>query len=149
VDRLDPDLSAPDPYFILPAVMTATSLLQTCAEPDAAGPDAGQDDVDHAARLLVMFFFFPAGLVLYWITNNTLSIAQQWLINKRMGVPAPRPSRPPHGTPPSHEGPRERPFLLKESAHARPHHRSHRRHRHRPRPRRGRHRAGVGPALRR
>ena len=35
----------------------------------------------------VMFFFFPAGLVLYWITNNVLSIAQQWLINKRMGVP--------------------------------------------------------------
>jgi YidC/Oxa1 family membrane protein insertase len=34
-----------------------------------------------------MFFFFPAGLVLYWITNNILSIAQQWLINKRMGVP--------------------------------------------------------------
>ena len=35
----------------------------------------------------VMFFFFPAGLVLYWITNNVLSIAQQWLINTRMGVP--------------------------------------------------------------
>jgi YidC/Oxa1 family membrane protein insertase len=34
-----------------------------------------------------MFFFFPAGLVLYWITNNVLSIAQQWLINTRMGVP--------------------------------------------------------------
>jgi YidC/Oxa1 family membrane protein insertase len=35
----------------------------------------------------VMFFFFPAGLVLYWITNNVLSIAQQWVINTRMGVP--------------------------------------------------------------
>jgi YidC/Oxa1 family membrane protein insertase len=34
----------------------------------------------------VMFIFFPAGLVLYWITNNTLSIAQQWFINKRLGV---------------------------------------------------------------
>jgi YidC/Oxa1 family membrane protein insertase len=34
-----------------------------------------------------MFFFFPAGLVLYWITNNILSIAQQWIINTRMGVP--------------------------------------------------------------
>ena len=33
-----------------------------------------------------MFFFFPAGLVLYWITNNVLSIAQQWFINKRLGV---------------------------------------------------------------
>ena len=35
----------------------------------------------------VMFFFFPAGLVLYWLTNNVLSIAQQWIINTRMGVP--------------------------------------------------------------
>src|SRR2546427_6596646 len=35
----------------------------------------------------VMFFFFPAGLVLYWLTNNILSIAQQWIINTRMGVP--------------------------------------------------------------
>ncbi len=34
----------------------------------------------------VMFFFFPAGLVLYWLTNNILSIAQQWFINKRLGV---------------------------------------------------------------
>ena len=34
----------------------------------------------------VMFFFFPAGLVLYWLTNNILSIAQQYVINKRMGV---------------------------------------------------------------
>jgi YidC/Oxa1 family membrane protein insertase len=33
-----------------------------------------------------MFFFFPAGLVLYWLTNNLLSIAQQWFINKQMGV---------------------------------------------------------------
>ena len=34
-----------------------------------------------------MFFFFPAGLVLYWLTNNILSIAQRWIINTRMGVP--------------------------------------------------------------
>ncbi|MEN9453469.1 MAG: hypothetical protein RLZZ369_2528, partial [Pseudomonadota bacterium] len=34
----------------------------------------------------VMFFFFPAGLVLYWFTNNVLSIAQQWMINKQLGV---------------------------------------------------------------
>ena len=38
------------------------------------------------AAFSVMFFFFPAGLVLYWLTNNSLSIAQQWLINKKMGV---------------------------------------------------------------
>ena len=35
----------------------------------------------------VMFFFFPSGLVLYWLTNNILTIVQQWVINRRMGVP--------------------------------------------------------------
>ena len=81
------DLAAPDPFFILPAVMTLTTMLQTALNPAPPDP-AGQDDVVHAARVSVMFFFFPAGLVLYWITNNVLSIAQQWMINKRMGVSA-------------------------------------------------------------
>ena len=81
------DLSAKDPFFILPVLMTAHQAAADLAEPDAAGPGAGQDDVDHAAGLHVMFFFFPAGLVLYWMTNNVLSIAQQWVINKRLGVP--------------------------------------------------------------
>jgi YidC/Oxa1 family membrane protein insertase len=76
----------PDPYFILPLLMTVTAAADR-AEPRAARPDAGQDDVDHAAGFSVMFFFFPAGLVLYWLTNNILSIAQQWIINTRMGVP--------------------------------------------------------------
>ena len=50
-----------------------------------AGPDAGQ--VMWLCRGVFIIFFFPAGLVLYWITNNVLSIAQQWIINTRMGVP--------------------------------------------------------------
>jgi YidC/Oxa1 family membrane protein insertase len=81
------DLSSPDPYFILPLVMTLTSLLQTALNP--APPDPMQAKLMWFMPLIfsVMFFFFPAGLVLYWITNNTLSIAQQWLINSRMGVP--------------------------------------------------------------
>jgi YidC/Oxa1 family membrane protein insertase len=81
------DLSAPDPYFILPLVMTLTTLLQTALNP--APPDPMQAKLMWFMPLIfsVMFFFFPAGLVLYWITNNILSIAQQWMINTRMGVP--------------------------------------------------------------
>ncbi len=81
------DLAAPDPFFILPLVMTATTLLQTALNP--APPDPMQAKMMWIMPLAfsVMFFFFPAGLVLYWITNNVLSIAQQWLINTRMGVP--------------------------------------------------------------
>jgi YidC/Oxa1 family membrane protein insertase len=81
------DLAAPDPYFILPLVMTLTTLLQTALNP--APPDPMQAKLMWFMPLAfsVMFFFFPAGLVLYWITNNVLSIAQQWIINTRMGVP--------------------------------------------------------------
>ena len=81
------DLSAKDPYFILPVVMTLSTLLQTALNP--APPDPLQAKMMWLMPLMfsVMFFFFPAGLVLYWITNNVLSIAQQWIINTRMGVP--------------------------------------------------------------
>ena len=81
------DLSAPDPYFILPLIMTLTTLLQTALNP--APPDPMQAKLMWMMPLIfsVMFFFFPAGLVLYWITNNILSIAQQWMITTRMGVP--------------------------------------------------------------
>ena len=81
------DLSAPDPFFILPVVMTLTTMLQTALNP--APPDPLQAKLMWFMPLIfsVMFFFFPAGLVLYWITNNVLSIAQQWMINTRMGVP--------------------------------------------------------------
>ena len=81
------DLSSPDPFYILPVVMTLTTVLQTALNP--APPDPMQAKMMWFMPLAfsVMFFFFPAGLVLYWITNNVLSIAQQWIINTRMGVP--------------------------------------------------------------
>lgn len=81
------DLSSPDPFFILPVLMMLSSLLQTALNP--APPDPMQAKMMWIMPLMfsVMFFFFPAGLVLYWLTNNILSIAQQWLINTRMGVP--------------------------------------------------------------
>ena len=81
------DLSSPDPFFILPIIMALTTVLQTSLNP--APPDPLQAKMMWFMPLAfsVMFFFFPAGLVLYWITNNILSIAQQWVINTRMGVP--------------------------------------------------------------
>ncbi|SFB83221.1 protein translocase subunit yidC [Polaromonas sp. OV174] len=81
------DLSSPDPYYILPVVMALTTMLQTALNP--APPDPMQAKLMWFMPLIfsVMFFFFPAGLVLYWITNNILSITQQWVINTRMGVP--------------------------------------------------------------
>jgi YidC/Oxa1 family membrane protein insertase len=79
-----------NPETFLPTVqigMTLTTLLQTALNP--APPDPMQAKMMWIMPLAfsVMFFFFPAGLVLYWITNNVLSIAQQWVINTRMGVP--------------------------------------------------------------
>jgi len=81
------DLSVKDPYFILPVIMTLTTLLQTALNP--APPDPMQAKMMWIMPLVfsVMFFAFPAGLVLYWLTNNILSITQQWIINTRMGVP--------------------------------------------------------------
>jgi YidC/Oxa1 family membrane protein insertase len=81
------DLSTPDPYFILPAVMTFTTMLQTALNPTPPDPMQAKMMWFMPLAFAIMFFFFPSGLVLYWITNNVLSIAQQWLINTRMGVP--------------------------------------------------------------
>ena len=80
------DLSAKDPFFILPLLMTGTSLFQTWLNPTP--PDPVQAKMMWIMPLVfsVMFFVFPAGLVLYWLTNNILSIAQQYLINKQLGV---------------------------------------------------------------
>ncbi len=80
------DLSAPDPIFILPLLMSATSLLQTWLNPTPPDPIQARMMWIMLLAFSVMFFFFPAGLVLYWLTNNILSITQQYLINKQLGV---------------------------------------------------------------
>ena len=81
------DLSSPDPFYILPLVMAITTMVQTALNP--LPPDPLQAKLMWMMPLVfsVMFFFFPSGLVLYWITNNVLTIAQQAHINRRMGVP--------------------------------------------------------------
>ena len=81
------DLSTPDPYYILPLVMAITTVIQTALNP--LPPDPLQAKLMWLMPIMfsVMFFFFPSGLVLYWITNNVLTILQQAHINKRMGVP--------------------------------------------------------------
>lgn len=78
------DMSSADPYFILPLIMGVTMFLQQKLNP--APIDPMQAKVMMAMPLLftVFFAFFPSGLVLYWVVNNTLSIAQQWVITKRI-----------------------------------------------------------------
>lgn len=80
------DLSAKDPFYVLPVLLTLSSLLQVWLQP--APPDPMQAKLMWIMPLIFsgLFFFFPAGLVLYWLTNNLLSIAQQWMINKQLGV---------------------------------------------------------------
>ncbi len=81
------DLSSPDPFYILPLVMALTTMIQTALNPLPPDPMQAKLMWFMPLAFSVMFFFFPSGLVLYWITNNTLTILQQATINKSMGVP--------------------------------------------------------------
>jgi YidC/Oxa1 family membrane protein insertase len=76
------DLSVRDPFFILPLLMGAAMLFQMRLNP--APPDPVQARVMQIMPIIftAMFAFFPAGLVLYWLTNTVVSIAQQWRINQ-------------------------------------------------------------------
>ncbi|MBK6971972.1 MAG: membrane protein insertase YidC [Sterolibacteriaceae bacterium] len=76
------DLSAKDPFFILPLVMGATMLIQTKLNPTPPDPIQAKVMMFMPIVFTGMFLFFPAGLVLYWVVNNLLSIAQQWQITR-------------------------------------------------------------------
>lgn len=76
------DLSTKDPYFVLPAIMGAAMFGQYKLNPAPADPMQAKVFMFMPLVMTVMMAFFPAGLVLYWITNTGLSIAQQWRINK-------------------------------------------------------------------
>ncbi len=76
------DLSALDPYFVLPILMTVTMVLQTRMNPVPPDPVQAQVMKYMPFVFSIFFFFFPAGLVLYWLVNNILSILQQWQIQR-------------------------------------------------------------------
>ena len=79
------DLSVPDPYYILPIIMAVSMFVQTKLNPTPPDPIQAKVMMYMPIVFSIMFFFFPAGLVLYWVVNNLLSIAQQWQINKMFG----------------------------------------------------------------
>ena len=76
------DLSSRDPYFILPLIMGAAMLFQQRLNPAPADPVQAKVMQIMPIMFTGFFAFFPSGLVLYWVTNTLLSIAQQWYINK-------------------------------------------------------------------
>ncbi|WP_443743084.1 membrane protein insertase YidC [Sutterella sp.] len=76
------DLAMPDPWFVLPLLMAATMFLQILLNPKPTDPVQAKVMYIMPLVFSIMFFVFAAGLVLYWLTNNVLSIAQQWWINK-------------------------------------------------------------------
>ena len=78
------DLSMPDPYYILPAILAVTMFLQTFMSPPPADPMQAKMMRIMPVAFSVMFFFFPSGLVVYWLINNALSISQQWYVNKHV-----------------------------------------------------------------
>ena len=82
------DLSSTDPYFILPIIMGVTMFIQQQLNPTP--PDPMQARVMKLLPIIFTFFFlwFPAGLVLYWVVNNILSIAQQWYITRQIEAAA-------------------------------------------------------------
>ena len=84
------DLSAPDPWYILPVLYAATAWIQVKLQPPAPGMDPMQQKIMQFMPLMfsVMFIFFPSGLVLYWFVQNILTILQQWHVNRMLEAEA-------------------------------------------------------------
>ncbi|NOZ97918.1 MAG: membrane protein insertase YidC [Gammaproteobacteria bacterium] len=78
------DLSAMDPWFILPLLMGATMFIQQMLNPQPADPMQAKVFRIMPIIFTVFMLFFPSGLVLYWIVNNSITILQQWFINKNV-----------------------------------------------------------------
>jgi len=78
------DMSSPDPFYILPLLMGVTMLIQQKLNPAPMDPIQAKVMMVLPVVFTVFFAFFPSGLVLYWVVNNTLSIAQQWVITRRI-----------------------------------------------------------------
>lgn len=80
------DLSTQDPYYILPVLMAVSMFIQTKLNPTPPDPMQAKMMMFMPLIFSVMFLFLPSGLVLYYVVNNTLSIAQQWSINRMLGT---------------------------------------------------------------
>jgi YidC/Oxa1 family membrane protein insertase len=78
------DLSAMDPYFVLPLLMGASMYFQQKLNPPPPDPIQAKIFQFMPVIFTVFFLFFPAGLVLYWLVNNLLSMAQQWVITRQI-----------------------------------------------------------------
>ncbi len=78
------DLSSRDPWFVLPVINAAAMFMQFKLSPTPTDPVQAKVMMFMPLILSLTFVFFPAGLVLYWVTNTVLSIAQQWNINRRI-----------------------------------------------------------------
>jgi YidC/Oxa1 family membrane protein insertase len=77
------DLTLPDPYWVLPIIYMISMFITNKLNPQPADPVQAKMMMFMPLAFGVMFFFFPAGLVLYWVVNNILSIGQQWVITKK------------------------------------------------------------------
>jgi YidC/Oxa1 family membrane protein insertase len=82
------DLSVMDPYAILPVLMTLSGLAQVALQPAPADPMQARMMWIMPIVFSLALFTFPSGLVLYYVTNNLLTIVQQWLINRQINGPA-------------------------------------------------------------
>jgi YidC/Oxa1 family membrane protein insertase len=78
------DLSSPDPFYILPVLMGISMVIQSRLNPEPPDPIQAKVMKIMPVAFSVFFFFFPAGLVLYWLVNNILSIGQQWYITRQL-----------------------------------------------------------------
>ena len=87
------DLTATDPYYILPIIMGLSMIVQTRLNPTPLDPIQAKVMMIMPVAFSIFFFWFPAGLVLYWVVNNILSIAQQWRINHVLGNAPPKPAK--------------------------------------------------------
>ncbi|MEC5163466.1 MULTISPECIES: membrane protein insertase YidC [unclassified Janthinobacterium] len=83
------NLADPDPWFILPVLYAISMYITTKLNPAPADPMQAKMMLFMPLAFSVMFFFFPSGLVLYWVVNNVLSIGQQWVITKKYAPSTP------------------------------------------------------------
>jgi YidC/Oxa1 family membrane protein insertase len=87
------DLASTDPWYVLPILMGLTMIVQTKLNPEPPDPVQAKVMKIMPIAFSIFFFFFPAGLVLYWLINNILSIAQQWHITRKLEQAAARPRK--------------------------------------------------------